>query len=105
MSLTHRDSHTVNYGHMLWHAEPPTSILLWDDTRTGAEGVTEAPSILRVEKSRPPLATREGFPMWASLRLPPSAEVQPAAKFFPQTVILDRPSHLRNFFGAASAWF
>lgn len=27
--------------------------------------------------------------MWASLRLPPSAEVQPAAEFFHQSVILD----------------
>lgn len=89
----------------MWHAEPPTSIFLWDDTCTGAEGVTEAPSILRMENSRASLATGEGFPAWASLRLPPSAEVQPAAKFFYQAVILDSSSHLRNSFAVTSALF
>lgn len=85
------------YSHMLMHAEPPTFISLQDGTHTRAGGDTEAPFVLRMEKSRAHLAI-EGHPMRASLRLPPSAEVQPAARFSTQAVPPDSPSHLRNTF-------
>jgi len=89
------------HSHMLLHAEPPTCIWLWDGTHTGAGGDTEASAVLRVEKSRAHLAVARDR-VWASLRLPPSAEVQPAARFSTQAVPPDGPSSPRSSF--ATKW-